>query len=245
MERFSTKITTDYMGIEPSWRVSFPRLLAYLAEGSLLHSEASGYPAEWFAERKRCWLLTGWQVEVYEYPSWHEEITIATWATLFRSFVGRRAFQMTRGEKVLCNANSQWVYMDSEARQPVMVDAEHAANYGGIGGYPIPFVASPPALDESMKKVNVRQYQVKRRDIDTNLHVNNSVYVQWAFDDIDDKVYAEKKACSVQVVYKKECVLGDTVLIETYTNPDNSVFHTRILTPDASQLICAVYSVWE
>ena len=56
-------------------------------------------------------------------------------------------------------------------------------------------------------------YTLLRRDIDTNNHLNNLNYVVLAEQALPDDVYNNYSFSEIEVMYKKQCILGDNVLL--------------------------------
>ena len=52
-----------------------------------------------------------------------------------------------------------------------------------------------------------------KRDIDTNNHVNNLYYLDYALEALPEEVYNKFKFPNVEIMYKHEAKLGDTLSI--------------------------------
>ena len=79
---------------------------------------------------------------------------------------------------------------------------------------------------------------VSKRDIDTNHHVNNLNYLDFAYDAIPDDIYFNSNFKNVEIMYKLEAKLGDTLNL-TYSREDD--FHyVSIGNKDSGKLNCIV-----
>ena len=115
---FDSKVR--FSEVDHTGRITLPGIINYFQDCSTFQSESIGLGVDYFAEHNRAWVLTYWQVVIEEYPRLAQEINIATWATEFKSMLGKRNFCMTDAEgKKLAYANSVWAYMDMKKGRPV------------------------------------------------------------------------------------------------------------------------------
>jgi acyl-ACP thioesterase len=159
-----------------------------------------------------------WDVEFYSYPKWNETVIASTWPTMFKGFLAERAYtiNMPDGTPVMA-AHSAWLLFDLQKRRAARPEPEHVEKYLPI---------YPPALEADFTFIDIntaecallsaRAHTVKRSDIDVNGHVNNLRYITWAFDGTETE-----RIKRLKVSYKKECTLGERVVIETYRCGDN------------------------
>lgn len=89
---------------------------------------------------------------------------------------------------------------------------------------------------------------VTRKDIDTNGHVNNTVYVDWAIDRVPEGIYEDYKLQEIAVSYKKEC--KKDVKIKVISNIKEIDDNKKLITSkivndeDAKILYCKVSTIW-
>ena len=55
-------------------------------------------------------------------------------------------------------------------------------------------------------------YIVQRRDVDTNHHVNNLHYLDYAYEALPNDVYINNDFKNVEIMYKHEAKLGDNII---------------------------------
>ena len=66
-----------------------------------------------------------------------------------------------------------------------------------------------------MKEDVVREFHVRKSDIDVNRHVNNIRYVDWAFDALPEELALGGTLRRLQIHYKKEVHYGEPVVART------------------------------
>ena len=54
-------------------------------------------------------------------------------------------------------------------------------------------------------------YTIQRRDIDTNSHVNNLHYIDYALETLDEDIFNNNSFDNLEVVYKKEIKLKENI----------------------------------
>ena len=220
-KRFCAEFTADYYGIKPGLTVTFPRLMSYLQEASIRHTDSTPHPMSWYSDNKFGYLTTNWHIVVEKYPVLHDKLIIHTWPMYFKGIICERYFEM-RGadDSVYARAASKWVFMDLVRRRPCKPPEIVVAEYGPI--YPPGFEHSFGFSSDisGMEKTSTDHFKVTRRDIDSNDHVNNVKYIEWAVDYMPDDVYDAYSICEAKVSYKKECVKNQKIFMETYLKND-------------------------
>lgn len=201
---FDSKVR--FSEVDHTGRITLPGIINYFQDCSTFQSESIGLGVDYFAEHNRAWVLTYWQVVIEEYPRLAQEINIATWATEFKSMLGKRNFCMTDTEgKKLAYANSVWAYMDMKKGRPVRPSAEEVEPYGS--GEPLEMDYQPRKIKLPESAVKKEPFAVRKYHIDTNEHVNNCQYVQMALEVLPE----ETRVRQIRVEYKKSAVLGDVI----------------------------------
>ena len=133
--------------------------------------------------------------------------------------IAERTFKADiRGEVCAC-ANTSWAYVDLAKRRPVRPPPELTAEFGPVGA---------PFIEKDFKMPDLKEYEPQERrvfyaarhDTDSNRHVNNTAYLEWAMDSIPEGLY-EKKPAMMKTVYRKECSAGAKLTAQTYLAKKN------------------------
>ena len=220
-------------------------ILNYLEEAAIAHSEDVGLGLDRLKSEGIGWVLNRWHLVMERYPVWGEQVKVETWPSRFERFYATREFllQDTVGN-VLGKATSLWIFLSLEKKRPLRIPPEFAAAYGldpvrAIEGE----FAGFPALElpESSREFNIR-----RSDIDTNQHVNNTKYVEWMLEAVPQAVYDNFVLNTLEVAYKKEIGYGlavtSAVLTEAESERDYRCGH-RVFSRDGAEL-AAARTVW-
>lgn len=159
----------------PDGLVRGSALLGYVQDVAWRHSEALGFPRDWYRERGVAWLVRAVEVRVRAAISDGETVVVTTRLTGYRKVMARR-------ETVVASAggeSSAVVLIDwamTDGRAPVRIPAEfESAPIDGPG----PFTPIRVDLPPSSPEATVLRLSPRPRELDPMNHVNNGVYLDW------------------------------------------------------------------
>ncbi|MDR2167650.1 MAG: hypothetical protein LBE35_07360 [Clostridiales bacterium] len=242
--RFNVDYRIGFGHLLPDNALSLPGLMALVQEASLFHTYAIPGAFDYYDEKNWVWVLTHWQVEIFDYPKVADNINIATWPVGYKGFFGERGFEaIDNAGKPLLYANSNWILLDRGSFKPVRPTDFIADKYGQTFPYAI-------AKDFSMPKVanflptTEHVYQATRRDMDTNDHVNNVNYLKWIYDYIPDELYKNRRPKALKVAYKKETLPGDTLDIKLFQGQNPAAPETFAVIEKEGKTATEIYIAW-
>ncbi len=197
-----------YSEVNSNKRMTLAALLDYLQDCCTFQSEELGVGVDYLARERVAWVLSSWEIEILRYPAMGEEIRVMTWPYDFKGFYGYRNFcvEDAWGE-TLVRANSVWVFMDMERMRPTricgqMVDAYRGEIAGALPGSWANRKTVIPLGGEKGEPMRVARFH-----IDTNHHMNNGRYVQFAEEFLPGRTLVGR----LRVEYKNAAVLGDVL----------------------------------
>ncbi|MGI6777525.1 MAG: hypothetical protein ACOX7R_05735 [Acetivibrionales bacterium] len=89
---------------------------------------------------------------------------------------------------------------------------------------------------------------MRREDIDTNNHVNNTRYVNWILETIPLDIYENFSLKTLDIVYKKEVGYGSSVSCicssDNQPDPSNSVFTHAVLNKKDNTELATARTTW-
>jgi medium-chain acyl-[acyl-carrier-protein] hydrolase len=245
-KNFSKEFEIHYYEINQHREATPVTILNYLEDTAIAHSEQIGYGIERLLTDNRAWVLNRWQVEIDRYPTLGEKISIETWPSKFERFYATREYLIRNArEEIIARAVSLWIFINIEKRRPVRIPPELIAGYGLSNKFAIaePFEELPVLDDPGFSK----EFYVRRSDIDTNNHVNNTKYLDWVLESIPQGIYEECKLTSFEIVYKKESGYGLMIKSHSQNCSEsglNSTYLHSIAGPEGVELATAKTN-WE
>jgi len=221
MAIFTYEYKTRYTDVGSNNKLTLKALVATLQQAAISHSEEAGYGVSTIDQTHLAWLLLDWKVQVISYPSSKETLTVKTWPRVFDKLYSYRDFEVfDDNNNLVAIASSKWFAIDTESKKIRKLTPEITEAYGE----PITKCVFENAFNEKLKvpenlKLNFN-YEIQRRDIDTNGHVNNLNYIDFALETLDENIYNSNTFHSLEVIYKKEIKLHEK--INCYYSLENS-----------------------
>ena len=202
---FASRVSYDQ--IDREMNLSLRGAMDLMQEAAIVHSDRTGFSIRNVDQTRVIWMLLQWRIRIEGKVGWNEPVVVRTWPKSMGRVTSERDFEIwtTDGRKVAA-ATSNWALINVDTGRlaritPSMLDAYD--------------LTPQDALEDVFPKVEEAAVQerfwgrVTRRDIDTNAHVNNRVYLDYAMEALPDEatacVYSE-----VFIRYKKQLLPGQT-----------------------------------
>lgn len=163
-------------------RVSPDAFLRYLEDGAVQASASAGYDYDWYREHKRLWVVRKMTMRFYAPAGYEDELELATWVSDFRRVQSNREYDLRRvgdGAQIV-RARANWAFLNTETMQLERIPAEFADHFDPAGSSDVIDTALPDAIDIENPVIHTEERRVQRYELDTNAHVNNTVYLTWA-----------------------------------------------------------------
>ena len=201
-----------YSDIGPDGLLSRKGILRILQEAASVASDDVGYGLKDIPRTGVHWILTAWRLQLKHRSAWRTLLRTETWPQTLDGFASNRSFLVYDGDRQVAEASSRWILVSAETGRPVRIgDAERAAYRSQLdgqdvfGGRPLPHNGSTPeGAPVTFETV------IGRRDIDTNLHVNNIHYLDYALEALPEEVFRDLPD-TVDIVFRRQILLGTPI----------------------------------
>ena len=234
---YNSKVRYSDVGIDN--KLTLKSLIAMLQESAISHSNHVGFGINNADKTHLAWLLLNWKVKMFTHPHCGEELIIKTWPRVFDKLYSFRDFEVyDKNNNLVAIGASKWFPVDTESKRIKKITPEISEPYGEPvfkSVFENPF--NEKILVPEDLKLNFT-YTTQRRDIDTNGHVNNLNYIDYALETLDEEIFSNTTFNNIEVVYKKEIKLKENIScyysfedskhIVTIKNKDNSTIHAII-----------------
>lgn len=206
--------------------VSPSHIFKYIQEAATNQMKGERPSYRELLNQNKAFILSGIRVELYE-PLYHgEKITVSTWGCEARGFTFPRSYRITRGDDVVCEANSTWALVDIKDKKLVRADSV-TLNYSLDEPIslenPIRF-RIPAELQMSL----VGEYTVRYSDTDVNGHMNNTNYPDMLINALPNP--ENKLVRSIAISYQNEARKGDYLKI--YMGKTDGKYYMRSVHSD-------------
>jgi len=239
--QFSRKYLVHYYEAGADRRLTIPALIQYFEDIAILHSTDRGLDLDYYEKNHCGWMLIKWDVTVHALPCFGETILVETRVHAMKSFMADREFRMSTGDgTVLAEARSNWLLVDTIRRRPIRIPEDQLEKFPAIEAAKA-FVAikEVPAIDVPEGAVP-QAVRSSYSDIDTNGHVNNIRYIEWALDSLPEEFLRGKAPAAVRVQYRRELPPGSSAFVVSET--EEGVSRHRIYSDDTDY--CTLEITW-
>ncbi len=218
-----------YYEVGPSRRLTLSALLGYFEDIAILHSEARGLGLDWYEENRCGWMLIKWDVSIRELPRFGQTVTLATRINGMKSFFADREFTLlSAGGEILAEGRSNWILVDMDKRRPMRIPREQWERFavgpesaskcvtiGDVAGASGAATGEGRGAEGGASPVTERTFTASNGDIDTNLHVNNLCFIEWALDSLSEEYLFAHEPERIAVQYRKELGHGAEARVAT------------------------------
>lgn len=208
MAAFEFHSRISYDEIDRDRNLSLRGVMGLLQEAAIIHSDLSGYSIRNVEQTHVIWVLLQWRIRLEDKVGWNEPITIRTWPKSMGKVTSERDFEILSADgRKIASATSNWALVSTDTGRltritPQMLDAYDLTHRDAFtDDFPKP---------DSEAGTEAFSCRVMRRDIDTNAHVNNRVYLDYAMEALPDAV-ANNVFSEVSIRYHKQLLLGQRV----------------------------------
>lgn len=204
--RFTTRVA--YPDLNHEYRLSMTGAMRMMQEAACVHSDSLGFSFRTVDKTRVHWLFVGWQVEMTGTARWNDTLHVDTWPRTMERVTSKRDFEIFNDQgELICRATSNWILVSSDTNRATRITPEIVA------AYPLTercaFETDPllPPVNEGHQTFD---FFVQRRDLDTNNHVNNLIYLDYARQALPEGIW-NKPFPFLTVRYNRELLVGDHV----------------------------------
>ncbi len=223
---YSRDYFVHYYEVDANRRLTLPSLVKYFEDVAILHSASRGFGLEYYAENHCVWLLMKWSITIHSLPVFGETVRVSTGVHALKRFLADRVFSLVSADGVLlAEGRSNWVFIDTERRRPVRVPDSIVSGFSPESVLDADFVAIPDVLPIASAAPSRRAVCGSASDIDTNGHVNNVSYLNWAVDSLPHDFSLGRSPRTFSAQYRKELAPGAQAEVITSADGNRST-HT-------------------
>lgn len=206
----------NYYDCDGNNRLKISAAMRYMQQTSSEHLESIDLSPVKLYREGMVFLLTKMCIKVHRTPQVAEPLVLGTAATETRGprFVREFTLEAPGGERLI-SALSLWILVDPETRK-IMRPASFP--------YLLPFVPSllngvvddirfPKLLDTGNRYEN--EIEIKYSHLDTNSHVNNSIYADFVCDSLPFEKLSASEFDTIVIGFQNEARRGDRLRITT------------------------------
>ncbi|MBV4422717.1 acyl-[acyl-carrier-protein] thioesterase [Clostridium tyrobutyricum] len=235
----------NYYEVDFKKQLLITSLMNYFDDVATKQSEDIGGGLDYMRNKGIAWVLYKWDITIKRYPMFREKIKVRTSSYSLKKFYGYRTFEVfDKNNDVICSANSVWLLIDINKRRAKRITEDIYKMYGLTEKDNKPLIIENVRLPEKFDFE--RHFDVRYSDIDTNNHVNNVKYVDWAIETVPIDIVLNYSLENLNITYKKEAVYGENVKSSTKVQKtDCGYIGLHKISDNSDKELCVIKTVWK
>lgn len=235
MNIFTKKFEVSFSDINLNNELSNKGALRIMQEIAGLHSSSLGYGLNDSPKTGFAWLLLNWKLKVFSRPKWETTLTVNTWSKSMNPLFAYRDIEIYDDKNnLVAVGSSKWILFDINKKSLCKIPDEVKEKFTNVDKS-----VFEEKFNEKLKEPEnsnfVYEYQIQRRDIDTNNHVNNLNYLDYAYQSLPEDIFFNINFSNVEIMYKHEAKLGDTISV-FYSHTENDEYIVTIKDQERKKL---------
>lgn len=224
--KFSKEYEINYYDVDHNLKCKLPSIVNYLCDIGNGQSESIGDTIESLTENNSAWVFYKYDIKMKEYPKYRDVIKVETTPVGFNKFYAFRGYKISnsRGE-IIGEALALFFLIDIAKRRPRRISMDQLKLYDSED------IANITIEMDKIRALEVvdasKEFNIRYSDIDSNEHVNNVKYIEWAIESVSIDIIKEYELKRVKVVFEKETTYGHKVIVDAQIiNQDNNTITT-------------------
>ena len=207
---FTKKYEIHYYEVDYKLKCKLSSIIDFICDVGTQQSESVGGGMEYCTNNNCAWVFYKYDIKMYRYPRFGEIISLSTTPVGFKKFYGLRKY-VIRDDKneIIGEALALFFLINIEKRRPMRIQKEQYDFYGVDGD--VDYDISMDKLERVEEEQYSKQFDIRYSDIDSNKHVNNVKYVEWAMEAVPIEVINDYQLTRIKVTFEKETTYGERV----------------------------------
>ena len=196
----------SYSLLSPDKTVSAADILRLCQDSAVSHTAACGYPLDRLIALRRAWLVLSMHVRFIKPITLSRNLCIQTWPFSFSRVSCPRAFRIMDADtkEIYAEATSLWTYVNTETGRPAEIPEDIIEKYGEGEAPALSYIRRAPQYEAVD---HVADFRVLKRDLDTNMHMNNVKYLEYA----EEAVPEGETVSEIEIYYKHPALYGEVL----------------------------------
>lgn len=215
-------------------------LLSFMLDSAWAHTKDTEFSYSELKDEGQLWVLSRFLAVFHDLPKWGDEIFVETWGKGTDKIFGLRDFIIhSKSGNKLVSATSAWLIIDRKTYRIQRIDSL---------GRNFPMQVERNELNIKLEKIEPQpteqtalEHVVRYSDLDVNMHVTSSKYMQWILDSFPTEILEHRSLGSFEINFLSEAQLGDRVFVSTALAGE---YHFCNIRREGSEL-CRAKVVWQ
>lgn len=217
MDIFRYPVRVTYGEVDGALRLTLRGAMAMMQEAAIVHSSQAGYAVEDVPRTHVIWMVVRWRVKLLAAAHWNDALTVETWPRSMGRVTSVRNFALINAAGApVAVGESEWILVSTDTGRAARITPAIAAAYTLVDRDVFDGPLPPPEPGAGRE---ICSLTVRRSDLDTNRHVNNLVYLDYALEALPEESW-QRTFTEVSVSYRRQILLGETVTCRYHAQGD-------------------------
>lgn len=236
---YTDKRQIEYLDVDKNNMLTNSAIINIMQDTAGGHSESIHDGLNYKERIGTAWILLNWKLEVLHRPKYKDILIINTWVRKLEKCFSYREFEVFCNGKLVARAESKWVIINAITGKITKIPSELIEKY------------EPNEIKVFNDELNEKMYEPKnliltyettigRTKIDTNNHLNNVYYLDFAIESLPEEVYENEELNHIEIMYKKASKYKEDLKCY-YAKEDNK--HIVVI-KDKDDIIHAIVKIW-
>ena len=213
-KRFTKEYELHYYDVDKNLRGNMSTIINILSDIGTKQSEELGSGMKDLLDQNMTWVFYNYHVKIFRSPVYGEKLYVTTEPAGFKKYYALRNYEIKDSNgNIIVSANAIFLLINLEKRRMIRIPEEQYEVYGVNGDLKGDFKI--PKLERLEEFKYEESFKVRYTDIDSNNHVNNTKYVDWAIETLPEDIVNNYVLEEVKVTFEKECKYGQEVRVLT------------------------------
>lgn len=244
--KFSKEYEINYYDVDYKLKCKLSSIVNFLCDIGNEQAESVGDTIESLTERNCAWVFYKYDIRMKEYPKYRDVINIETTPAGFNKFYAFRNYKITNSNgDIIGEAIALFFLIDILKRRPKRISQEQLKSYDSED---IANVSIDMERIRNLESIDFNKlFNIRYSDIDSNGHVNNVKYIEWAIESVPLDVVKEYMLTRVKVVFEKEAIYGHNVTVEAQIvrQDNNRITSIHRIKGDEDKELTKLELIWE
>ena len=234
---FTKNYEIHYYEVDSNLKCKISSIVDFICDIGTQQSEELGGGIEYCKDNNCAWVFYKYDISMIRYPMFREKISITTKAVGFKKFYGLREYIIKdENEEIIGRAKVLFFLINIEKRRPMRIQKEQYEFYG-VEEDADNNIDIFNKLEKIESEDYSKEFNIRYTDIDSNKHVNNVKYLDWAIETIPLEVVENYKISKVKVIFEKECKYGESIVTSCVINREGDKIksHHKIKKDDGTE----------
>ena len=243
---FTKKYEVLYRDADYKLRCRIASLVYFLCDVGNSHAESVGDTIDYQLENGAGWVFYKYDIKIHKYPKYRDVLNVTTMPAGFKKFYALRDYVIKdQNGELIAEATALFFLINIAKRRPMRILPEQYKMYGADGD--LEKVKELDKVSKIEKEDFYKEFQIRYSDIDSNTHVNNVKYVEWALESVPQEIIRELELKRVKILFEKEVGYGDRIHVsaEIKHDEDGKIRTLHKITNKAGEELTLLEIEWE